>query len=65
MRVLITVWAAMVIGVGWPACAGVWEISLDANLTLTQNAYSDNWTGGEVGIVAGCVPGYQIVVNAG
>ena len=49
MRVLITVWAAMVIGVGWPACAGVWEISLDANLTLTQNAYSDNWTGGEVG----------------
>jgi hypothetical protein len=26
-----------------------WAVSVDANLTLTQNAYSDNWAGGEAG----------------
>ena len=26
-----------------------WTMSVDANLTLTQNAYSDNWAGGEAG----------------
>lgn len=26
-----------------------WKVSMDANLTLTENAYSDNWVGGEVG----------------
>lgn len=26
-----------------------WAISIDAGLTMTQNAYSDNWTGGENG----------------
>lgn len=26
-----------------------WRKSIDANLTMTQNAYSDNWVGGEVG----------------
>jgi len=29
--------------------AGTWQKSIDANLTMTQNAYSDNWSGGEVG----------------
>jgi len=29
-----------------------WELSVDANLTLTQNSYSDNWAGGETGSVA-------------
>jgi len=29
--------------------AGDWLISSDLSLNLTQNAYSDNWTGGEVG----------------
>jgi len=24
-----------------------WKLEADANLTLTQNAYSDNWVGGE------------------
>jgi hypothetical protein len=27
-------------------------LSVDANLTLTENAYSDNWTGGEAGAVS-------------
>ncbi len=26
--------------------AGPWQKSIDANLTMTQNAYSDNWSGG-------------------
>jgi hypothetical protein len=29
-----------------------WTLSADANLTLTQNNYSDNWTGGEAGAIA-------------
>lgn len=29
-----------------------WEISLDANFTLTQNTYSDNWAGGETGSIS-------------
>ena len=31
------------------AAAGTWKIGSDINLTLTQNAYSDNWVGGESG----------------
>ncbi|MBD3169489.1 MAG: DUF3078 domain-containing protein [candidate division Zixibacteria bacterium] len=29
-----------------------WQISADLSLNLTQNAYSDNWTGGEAGSVS-------------
>ncbi len=29
--------------------ADPWAVSIDAGLTLTQNAYSDNWAGGENG----------------
>ena len=29
--------------------ADPWKKSVDANLTLTENAYSDNWSGGELG----------------
>lgn len=29
-----------------------WSASVDANLTLTQTAYSDNWVGGEAGAVS-------------
>jgi hypothetical protein len=29
-----------------------WERRMDLNLTLTQNSYSDNWTGGEAGNVS-------------
>ncbi len=32
--------------------ANPWKVSLDANLTLTQNAYSDNWVGGEAGAIS-------------
>ena len=34
-----------------PAIAQAWGLSADLNLTLTQNSYSDNWTGGESGSV--------------
>ncbi len=29
-----------------------WERSVDLNLTLTQNAYSNNWKGTELGLVS-------------
>jgi hypothetical protein len=29
-----------------------WDVDIDANLTLTQSAYSDNWVGGEAGSVS-------------
>jgi len=32
--------------------ASPWTLSVDANLTLTQNAYSNNWAGGEAGLLA-------------
>lgn len=31
--------------------ADPWKLSADLNLTLTQNAYSDNWVGGETGSI--------------
>lgn len=32
--------------------ADPWKKSVDANLTMTQNAYSDNWSGGELGSIS-------------
>lgn len=32
--------------------ANPWNKSVDANLTLTQNAYSNNWAGTEVGLIS-------------
>ena len=29
-----------------------WKKSLDTDFTLTQNAYSDSWTGGEAGNIS-------------
>ena len=34
------------------ATADPWKNSLDLGLNLTQNSYSDNWTGGEAGSIA-------------
>jgi hypothetical protein len=31
---------------------GKWEVSSDFNITLTQNAYSDNWAGSELGAIS-------------
>jgi len=33
------------------AAAEPWSTSVDASLTLTENAYSDNWAGGESGTI--------------
>ena len=35
-----------------PVLAEPWDASIDANLTVTQNAYSDNWEGGEAGSIS-------------
>ena len=37
-------------GTSW--AAETWEKHMDLNLTMTQNSYSDNWTGGEAGNVS-------------
>jgi hypothetical protein len=34
------------------ASAEPWKLEADANLTLNQNAYSDNWVGGEAGSIS-------------
>lgn len=34
------------------AVAGPWSRSLDLNFTMTQNSYSDSWTGGEAGSIS-------------
>jgi hypothetical protein len=34
------------------AAAAPWNIALDANLTLNQNAYTSNWGGGATGLLA-------------
>jgi hypothetical protein len=43
--VLTTVWTQALADEGWAP-------SLDANLTLTENAYSNNWAGGETGTLS-------------
>lgn len=35
-----------------PIFATPWNLSVDANLTLNQNAYSNNWVGGELGTLS-------------
>jgi len=35
-----------------PILAAPWNMSVDANLTMNQNAYSNNWVGGELGTLA-------------
>jgi len=52
MKRFIAMWALAACVVASPAAADPWKASVDANLTLTQNAYSDNWVGGEVGSLA-------------
>ncbi len=43
---------AVVLSLPGAASAGSWTASLDANLTLTENAYSNNWVGGEAGALS-------------
>ena len=45
----IVVATTLAIAVASPVLAEPWTVAVDANLTLTQNAYSDNWVGGEAG----------------
>lgn len=53
MRIsLISVLSILVIAMASTVLAEPWKASVDANLTLTENAYSDNWVGGEVGALS-------------
>jgi len=53
MRCLLIVTAAtLTITITMPVFAQPWNVSVDANLTLTQNAYSNNWVGGESGALS-------------
>ena len=50
MRLPVTILCvAFVVGAASTLHVEPWSTSVDANVTLTQNAYSDNWDGGEVG----------------
>jgi hypothetical protein len=50
MRILlIPLLSALVMFIPSTILADPWKKSVDANITLTQNAYSDNWVGGEAG----------------
>jgi hypothetical protein len=49
---LIVVATTLAIAVVSPVFAEPWAVAVDANLTLTQNAYSDNWVGGEAGALS-------------
>ena len=51
MRILlVAVFALLICSTG--AQAEPWKLEADANLTLNQNAYSDNWVGGEAGSIS-------------
>ncbi len=52
MRLLLVVAALLACGLGGSASADPWKASVDANLTMTQNQYSNNWVGGEIGSIA-------------
>lgn len=53
MRCLLIMTAAtLTITITMPVFAQTWNVSVDANLTLTQNAYSNNWVGGESGALS-------------
>ena len=45
----LVILACSLIAVPGPADAEAWKKNMDLYLTLTQNSYSDNWTGGEAG----------------
>jgi hypothetical protein len=47
-----TVAALLVLLAGTVLSAEPWKIDLENNLTMTQNAYSDNWVGGEASVLA-------------
>jgi hypothetical protein len=49
MKRLVCAAASMLFALTAVLHAEPWNKSIDANLTMTQNAYSDNWTGGEMG----------------
>lgn len=53
MKALLTgVTITLSLVVASPVTAEPWAVSADANLMLTQNAYSDNWVGGEAGAIS-------------
>jgi len=53
--------AAALLAAAAPAGAEGWDASSELNLTLTQNAYSDNWEGQEVGSLSWAVNSNTII----
>ncbi len=52
MKRLIAVVTAVLAACSIQSGAEPWKITVDSNLTLAQNAYSDNWAGGEAGALS-------------
>lgn len=42
----------LILGTFLPMLAMAWNLSVDVNINLNQNAYSNNWVGGELGTLA-------------
>ncbi len=51
LTLLFWVFVSVLLLAGASRADQAWQKSLDLGLTLTQNSYSDNWTGGEAGNV--------------
>lgn len=49
---LFTAVSVFVFFVGSSVSADPWKLTSEANITLTQSAYSDNWVGGEAGALS-------------
>jgi hypothetical protein len=51
-NLLVAITMLLVIGLCAVLSAEPWSKSLDLNFTMTQNSYSDSWTGGEAGSIS-------------
>ncbi|MDD4858314.1 MAG: DUF3078 domain-containing protein, partial [Candidatus Krumholzibacteria bacterium] len=51
-RIVLSIAAMVLTASAGDLLADPWQKSVDASLTLTQNAYSDNWSGGESGSIS-------------
>jgi hypothetical protein len=51
-RIIVSVATAIALVAPTAVAGGGWQVTLENNLTLTENVYSDNWIGGEASALA-------------
>ena len=52
MKIFPAIFVLLFLVVIYPVSAEPWTASVDANITMTQYSYTDNWAGGEAGAMA-------------